>query len=61
MVGGGMATAYDNYPMGTGPMDPYFYWEDPPGWPECTEVPNRMEYLCPSCDYRRECPKWEEE
>jgi len=51
----------DYYPMGVNGSSDYFNQPDDPTWPECKDVPDRREYLCPSCESRYECPDWEVE
>lgn len=54
-----MATSYDNYPMGVNGSHDYFNQPDRPEWPECGELPDRGEWLCPTCEWRGECEKSE--
>lgn len=51
----------DNYPMGVNGSHPYFDMPDKPEWPECAEIQDRLEFLCPQCEARGECELWEED
>ena len=54
-------SAYSNYGRGTWAGDPLAPWNrpDPPEWPECAEVRDRGEWLCPECEWRGECEESE--
>ena len=45
----------DYYPMGTNGSDDDFNQPDPPEPPECYELPDRGEFLCPACEWQNEC------
>lgn len=45
----------DYYGYGVDSSHEHFNQPDPPEPPECYELPDRGEFLCPACEWQREC------